>query len=49
MLFSLISMNRKINHRRFREHPKVGPVLEAPVAPSQAGVDAMLLDWPFLK
>ena len=42
-------MNRKINHRRFRVYPKVGSVPEAPVAPSLAGVDDMLLEWSFLK
>ena len=49
ILFSLISMNRKINYRRFRKYPKAGLVLEALVAPSPAGVDDMLLDWSCLK
>ena len=31
MLFSLISTNRKINHRRFRVYPNAGPVPEARV------------------
>ena len=42
-------MNKIINQRWFKMYPEVGPVLEALVAPSPAGVDDMLLDWPFLK
>ena len=49
MLFLLISMNKKLNQNRFRVYPKAGPVPEAPVAPSSARVDDMLLDWPCLK
>ena len=48
MLFSLISMNKKLNQNRFRVYPKAGPVPEAPVAPLLAGID-MLFDWPCLK
>ena len=48
MLFLLISMNKKLNHNRFRVYPKAGPVPEAPVAPLPTGID-MLFDWPCLK
>ena len=48
MLFSLISMNKKLNQNRFRVYPKAGPVSEAPVASLPAGID-ILFDWPCLK
>ena len=47
----VFKINTKINrmkHFSFRLYPKVGPVPEAPVAPSLAGID-MLFDWPCLK
>ena len=47
MLFSLINMNRIINHNRFRMYPKAGLVPEAPGAPLLAGID-ILFDWPCL-
>ena len=46
-LFSLISMNKMLNHNRFRVYPKAGPVPEAPVAPLPVGID-ILFDWPCL-
>ena len=52
MLFSLIRMNKKLNHNRFRVYPKAGPVPEAPVALLSAGIDILfecLFDWPCLK
>ena len=48
----VFKINTKINRMKrlsFRLYPKAGPVLEALVAPSPAGVDDMLLDWPCLK
>ena len=48
MLFSLISMNKRLNQNRFRVYPMAGPVSEALVAPLPAGID-MIFDWPCLK
>ena len=48
MLFSLITMNKKLNQNRFRVYPKAGPVPEAPVAPLPAEID-ILFDWTCLK
>ena len=47
MLFSLISMNKKLNQNRFRVYPKAGPVPEALGAPLPAGID-ILFTWPCL-
>ena len=44
----VFKINTKINRMKylsFRLYLKAGPVPEAPVAPSPAGID-MLFDWP---
>ena len=41
ILFSLISMNKILNQKKFRVYPKAGPVPEAPGAPLPAGIDIL--------
>ena len=47
-----LKFNTKLNRMKlmsFRLYPMTGPVPEAPVASSPAGIESILFDWPCLK
>ena len=48
----VFKFNTKLNRMKlmsFKLYPMTGPVLEAPVASSPAGIESILFDWPCLK